>query len=542
MHDYREEVRSVDHILAAIQAAFRRRAAARAGLWVGSAALAVLAGLLAADAAADFGAARPAVYFIALVAAAAGVVGAAWTGWMRRPSPLYLAHLVERRRPELKSALVTYVELRCTGGGDPSMCAAVGRRAGQVLKEADPAEFVPPGSLRPAGAAATASACVLALALWLTQGIIFRGGPAAAVASPDAAGRPGVIARSAVPAGPSADGASSRAAGPSAALAEEAARELVTAIQADGGKFERLAAALAEQSPGPPAGTGGQGAGESGPTSAAAGNAGQGAAENTDGPGGSSAASAAQSDSAQGPNGDARPADAQGPRSADGPANGGGSGNAGAKADSGKGGNRPPDSPDAATGGAAPRGSPAGALPDSTGRAEAGMGEGGAAPAPRPGHATPPPLLPRPQPTDFPEKTLDAMRRVKRLIDGADERLREGEVTDGFLGRMGMSNADFRRFVSAWQRKLEQVAPESSGAPLPVRQAGRTPPKGELIGGGTGPDSRPIVGPAPSADAAHGPVQAAGSQISARLRPAVAAYFEAVGKLAAESGAEDVPK
>ena len=63
------------------------------------------------------------------------------------------------------------------------------------------------------------------------------------------------------------------------------------------------------------------------------------------------------------------------------------------------------------------------------------------------------------------------------------------------------------------------------------------------VGGGSGLDARPITGPDPSAsDGRHGAVEGAEGQVSARLRPAVAAYFETVGRLAAESGPKDGPK
>ena len=498
MHDHEAEIRCLNHVLAAVEAALRRRAAVCAALWAGGAAAAGLTVLLAADAAADFGpGVRPAVYLIAVAAAAAGIGLAAWAAGRRRPSPLYLARLIEGRRPELKNSLLTYVELRCAQGGDPSMCAAVGRRAGRILQDADPAEFVPQGSLRPATVAATASACVLAAAIWLAQGVVFHHWTASAQASPGARGRAGAAIPAAVVPGGPAEAAASAAGGP---LSEEPARELAAAILADGEKLERLAAALGQQSPGLSPGQGGQGTG--GAESAAG-------SGNAAGGGGSAEGAGGGAESAAGGNA----------------AGGGATQGAGGATESAAGGN--------AAGGGDTESAAGGADPDG----------GGSPGRPPPGRATAPPLAPRPQPTNFPEKTLDAMRRIKRLIDGADERLRDGEVTDGFLGRMGMSNADFRRFVAAWQRKLEQAAPEAALLPpasLLPRLGG---PRGDLIGGGAGPDARPITGPDPSAsDGRHGAVEGAEGQVSPRLRPAVAAYFETVGKLAAESGPKDVPK
>ena len=495
MHEHEAEIRCLDHVLAAVEAAFRCRAAACAALWAGGAAAAGLTVLLAADAAADFGpGVRPAVYLIAVAAAAAGIGLAAWTAWLRRPSPLYLARLIEGRRPELKNSLLTYVELRCAQGGDPSMCAAVGRRAGRFLQDADPAEFVPQGSLRPATAAATASAGGLAAAIWLAQGVVFHHWTASAQASLGARGRAGAaIPAAVVPGGPAEAVAAGAAGGP---LLEEAAPELAAAILADGEKLERLAAALGQQSPGLSPKQGGQGTGaESAGTGNAAGHSAAGGAN----------AAGGGTESAAGGNA----------------AGGGPTQGAGGGTESAPGGRADPDGV----------GSP-GRPPPSTG--------GRTGPQAR---AAAPPLGPRPQPTNFPEKTLDAMRRIKRLIDGADERLRDGQVTDGFLGRMGMSNADFRRFIAAWQRKLEQAAPEAALSPPASLVPGAAPARGDLIGGGSGPDARPITGPDPSAsDGRHGAVEGAESQVSARLRPAVAAYFEAVGKLAAESGSKDVPK
>ena len=539
MHDHEAEIRCLDHVLAAVEAALRCRAAACAALWAGGAAAAGLIVLLAADAAADFGPGlRPAIYLIAVAAAAAGIGLAAWAAWRRRPSPLYLARLIEGRRPELKNSLLTYVELRCAQGGDPSMCAAVGRRAGRFLQDADAAEFVPQGSLRPATVAATASACVLAAAIWLAQGVVFHHWTASAQASPGARGRAGAaIPAAVVPGGPAEAVAAGAAGGP---LSEEAAPELAAAILADGEKLERLAAALGQQSPGLSPKQGGKGTGaESAGTGNAAGHSAAGGA-NAAGSGGSAeGAGGATESEAGGGNavgggstqsaGGATESEAGG-----GNAVGGGSTQgAGGGTESAAGGN--------AAGGGSTQGTAGGTESAPGGRTDP---DGGGSPGrPPQAHATAPPLAPRPQPTNFPEKTLDAMRRIKRLIDGADERLRDGQVTDGFLGRMGMSNADFRRFIAAWQRKLEQAAPEAALLPPASLVPGAAPARDDLIGGGSGPDARPITGPDPSAsDGPHGAVQGAEGQVSARLRPAVAAYFEAVGKLAAESGSKDIPK
>jgi hypothetical protein len=558
MHEHEAEIRCLDHVLAAVEAAFRCRAAACAALWAGGAAAAGLTVLLAADAAADFGpGVRPAVYLIAVAAAAAGIGLAAWTAWLRRPSPLYLARLIEGRRPELKNSLLTYVELRCAQGGDPSMCAAVGRRAGRFLQDADPAEFVPQGSLRPATAAATASACVLAAAIWLAQGVVFHHWTASAQASLGARGRAGAaIPAAVVPGGPAEAVAAGAAGGP---LLEEAAPELAAAILADGEKLERLAAALGQQSPGLSPKQGGQGTGaESAGTGNAAGHSAAGGANaaggGTESAAGGNAAGGGPTQGAGGGTESAAGGNAPGGGSTQGAGGGtesaAGGNAAGGGSTQGAGGGTESAAGGNAAGGGPTQGAGGGTESAPGGRADPdGVGSPGRPPPSTGGRTGPqaraaaPPLGPRPQPTNFPEKTLDAMRRIKRLIDGADERLRDGQVTDGFLGRMGMSNADFRRFIAAWQRKLEQAAPEAALSPPASLVPGAAPARGDLIGGGSGPDARPITGPDPSAsDGRHGAVEGAESQVSARLRPAVAAYFEAVGKLAAESGSKDVPK
>lgn len=524
MHDHEAEIRCLNHVLAAVEAALRRRAAACAALWAGGAAAAGLTILLVADAAADFGpGVRPAVYLIAVVAAAAGIGLAAWAAGRRRPSPLYLARLIEGRRPELKNSLLTYVELRCAQGGDPSMCAAVGRRAGRILQDADPAEFVPQGSLRPATVAATASACVLTAAIWLAQGVVFHHWTASAQASPGARGRAGTAIPAAVVPGGLAEAAAGAVGGP---LSEGAAPELAAAILADGEKLERLAAALGQQSPGLSPGQGGQGTGRA-ESAAGSGNAAGG--------GGSAEGAGGATESAAGGGNTAGGGSTQGGGAAESAAGGGATESAAGGKAAGGGATQGGGAAESAGSGGATESAPGGGRADPDG--------GGSPGRPPPGRATAPPLTPRPQPTNFPEKTLDAMRRIKRLIDGADERLRDGEVTDGFLGRMGMSNADFRRFVAAWQRKLEQAAPEAALSPPASLVPGAAPARGDLIGGGSGPDARPITGPDPSAsDGRHGAVEGAEGQVSPRLRPAVAAYFETVGKLAAESGPKDVPK
>jgi len=129
------------------------------------------------------------------------------------------------------------------------------------------------------------------------------------------------------------------------------------------------------------------------------------------------------------------------------------------------------------------------------------------------------------------------MRRVRPLLAEADRRLREGEVTDAFLGRMGMGGAEFRRFVTAWQRKLDAAAPGPAEAEAP--RATRTvagSAAGELLRPAAGAGSRPLVDAPRGADPAAA-VERAATPVSARLRPAVRAYLDAVGRVA-----DDAPR
>jgi hypothetical protein len=134
------------------------------------------------------------------------------------------------------------------------------------------------------------------------------------------------------------------------------------------------------------------------------------------------------------------------------------------------------------------------------------------------------------------------MRQVKRLIDQADRMVRDGEVSDAFLGRMGMGNAEFRRFVTAWQRELETAQPSDTAGPPPSIStvAGGVGPAAEIIRTGSGGSGRSTVSPAVARSAGpQGQVQGAEARVSPRLKPAVSAYFDSVGRLAAEGGVKD---
>lgn len=147
---------------------------------------------------------------------------------------------------------------------------------------------------------------------------------------------------------------------------------------------------------------------------------------------------------------------------------------------------------------------------------------------------TGPPIPERPQPTAFPKNPLDATRWADRLIKEADRRLREGEVSDAFLERMGMSQADFRRFVVSWQRRLESAAPGTGAtlAPGAIRTAA-APGAGEAVGASGAGLARTMVDRGP--EGTPGPsdlVQDDSSQVSVRFRPAVSAYFDELSRLA----------
>jgi hypothetical protein len=133
------------------------------------------------------------------------------------------------------------------------------------------------------------------------------------------------------------------------------------------------------------------------------------------------------------------------------------------------------------------------------------------------------------------------MRRAKRLIEEADRRLRDGEVTDTFLGRMGVGNAEFRRFVVAWQRRLEAAG--GTGAATSRPREVRTDPgkrEVEVLRPTGGTEAAPIVGPVNvGPDGRKGSVQNASSDVSPRLQPAVKAYFETIDQLTAEPGEKE---
>jgi len=594
VHEGRSECRFIEATIAEVQAALVRQAAMRAGLWAAAAVAGAMAGLVAVDGATNFAAGiRPIVYGLAAAGGAIIIAAATMAARAQVLAPMCVAHLIEEVRPDLKNALITFAELRADPGSDPSMCAAVGRRAARILSEADLCDFVPVACVRRAAWAATGGACLLGAMLWLTQGVLFGHGPAAAEAGQII----GDVAVRVPGAGGAGSGANRRAPGvssgsrtseaegtspgenlktgegdPELALGAPgntgaggaAAPLLAAALKADGEKFERLARALG----GKPAGAG---------QDASAGDTGQ-------APGASDTGRAPSASSGSYSNGEkqsaadvhnpdltvgARNATQQAPSASDtgrAPSASSGSYSNGEKQSAAD--VRNPDLTVGARNATqqAPGASDTGRAPSASSGSYSNGEKQSAADVRNPDltvgarHSSPP--IPKwPQSDAFPEKTLDAMRKVRRLVDEADTRLRDGEVTDAFLGRMGMSNADFRRFVAAWQRQLEKPSPEpDAGASGDTRKSPAAPtagssapasgsaPKVEFLPAAAGADARPVAGLAPAAAAIQGgAVQGADTSVSVRMRPAVSAYFEAVGRLAAEKAdpratPKDVPK
>ncbi len=519
-----EGSRLLSHLIGSLQSVLRRRAAGVAAMWATAGALAAIAGLLAVDwstAAPD--SSRSAACGAAGAAAVAVVAGAAFMAWRRKPSRLYAARLIEKGRPELKNALTTFVELACDPSSDPSMTAAVGRRAATILARDVPGRFLPPLQIRRPLAAVLGAGAIVGLMLWLAQGTRVRpwvasadGGvmaadivpvhPAPDVPRPVALDWPGPrpsggTKRSAKQtAGRSPADTSSAAKAPARQPSRTeregeaaAAQSLAAAIRADAQTFERLAAALAADG-----------------------------ASDTEGNGAGTGTPRHDGDAVRGP---------YGPRNDD---------------ESGA---------DAVKGAVSRRASPARAVdgsepPSGAGGAAAPQGvrpraAGGAESAKPPRKTAGDSPLPDREPSDaFPKNALDAMRRARRLIKEADRRLREGEVADAFLGRMGVGNAEFRRFVVAWQQKFEAATSGPTVTPRPreVRSAAGKK-EGDVLRPAGGSEAAPIVGPVDlGPDGRKGSVQGTASWVSPRLRPAVTAYFRALDRLTAEPSEKDPPK
>ena len=573
------QIQFLHDLLGSVRVALRRRAAVGAALWATAAVLAATAVLLVADAAFRFaGAPRLAAYGVILVGGAAVAGVAVFAAWKRTPSRLYVARVVEQCRPDLKNALITFLDLEADPAVDRSTCVAVGRRAVRVLAKADPASLLPPPRLRrPVGAAAAAGVLVLAL-LWLVQGILVRpwvagasgftgaSRPSAATPGPGTASKaagaeqiepqegetgdaeeavPGqcdpaaeVDAKGAAdseanggegePSAP--DPAAGQAPGAQAAAEQGAAEEVGAEVQADAEAFERLAAALADEPSGRDA--------EEGPGND---------------PGETSGAGDA-SPSPGSPSGDgAEPAEGTGADEAGRPTGEPGEGAEGAPGESEASeaeATTPPRGADTAEGPGAPQ-----VADPSAETAEAGAGPQPEEAAPSAGEAAPtpgegggpgtggdgpprlasdgPPIPERPQPAHVPDDALEATRWASDLVHEAAEKLSEGEVSDAFLDRMGMSQAEFRRFLVAWQRKMEASGAGLGATAPPSRRRVLEGPADEPLRQATGSAAAAAVLDAGSAarDPDAEAVRAERVKVSPRLAPAVSAYFETLGRL-----------
>jgi hypothetical protein len=494
---------------------------------------------------------RGVVYAALLVASAGASAGLVLGAWLRRPSPLYVARLIERARPDLKNALITFLELAREPGEDPSACAAVGRRAARILGEMQATAVLPPYDRRPAALAAAGMAGVVAAGLWLAQGVFIAPwieGAQASITGQVGPGGPGV------PRGTAADAVAS--AGTGAATQTPGAPDGSGA--AAGSARAPDGAAQAPSAGGAGANSGRGGAGEGGRAGPEQGGSGTGTgAGDGAGDGGSAQAlaSAVRGDQptfdrlaqalgqegiggAEPSPGSAAPSPGGAEPSPGGAAERTGSGRPGSPDSSGRG---TPDAtgatdPSSASGGEAGEGGTS--RPDGRGAgteegASPGAGGSGGSASTQAGRRDRPPIPPRPQGRDFPPEALDALRAAGRIIEKAEERLQDGEANDGFLGEIGMSRQEFRRFVVAWKRRLETAAAGAGVTAAPeASRAAAAPPEAEVLQPGRADAARAVRGgESGEADATE---LFAGDEtaVSPRLRPAVSAYFEALGRLA----------
>jgi len=138
--------------------------------------------------------------------------------------------------------------------------------------------------------------------------------------------------------------------------------------------------------------------------------------------------------------------------------------------------------------------------------------------------------------TDVPEDAPDAMRRTKPDGAKADADAAAEAKSRPFLGRMGVSPADGRRYATAWQERgrSDTTAPGGSASPLP-RPSVAAHNEGAILEPAGEADARSAVAEAgKGADERGGLMHAATSRVSPRLRPAVRAYFEYLERLGRE--------
>jgi hypothetical protein len=456
------DARFLVDLVAATQAGLRRRAALRAALWSGAAVLAAATAILLADAATGFAAGgRAAVYGAVALGGAVALAAVTAATWLKVPAAAYVVRLIEQRRPDLRNGLITFLELWSGSLQDRSAGLAVAHRAARLLAEEQPETLVPHEPLRRPAVAAAAAAAILGAAVWLAQGVLFEpwiGGaqagarptgntPWISLQSPGAA-TPGQNlprgsvqdqspATSDVAAGPGraqdlTGQTSASGGGPEGA----AALALAQQMSAEAETLGRLAAALGGSSPDPSSNSGGPGGAEAdaaagGPTTASAADATQGR-----GNGGSQSLPGAQ---AQG-----------GP---------------GAAADRAAGQDKAGANPAAAGNTREPG-------PGGTADKGGSTGTGGGAGSPKSPVGNSPPIPERPQPAELPKNALDATRWAEHLIKEADARLRDGEVSEALLRDMGMSPAEFRRFVTTWKRRLGAAGGPDATGPAETTRAG----------------------------------------------------------------------
>jgi hypothetical protein len=443
-----------------------------------------------------------------------------------------VARLIERRRPELRTSLITFLEL--ASAGDEGARDAVAVRAARLLAESRAEDLAPAAPLRRPLVGGGCAAVAFGAALWLAQGIVFRpwirGAEAVPVAyepAPTAVGRPpappahadrmGSGEEAGTPRGsvaePRQDGAaetpSAGATDPAESIAGQdpdagdgglegsaapaLVRQLAQEVGRDRERFERLAAAMA--GPDPVAAGSRLEEGSRDPTQgapSAPSNGGGLREEPADGmwqdPG--TAASSTSADATVGRT------------TADGAGTGDPSGTPGDMEE---------------TGGDVP------------GTGGGGVGEAGGPVAE--------PLPERPQPGELPENALDTARWAERLIERADRKLRDGRTDEGFLRDMGMSPAEMQRFVTSWKRRFDAAG---AGGPTETPSAGpgrrtRHAEPGEVLHATGEAAARPLrdSGGHGSGDARA--IQEETSRVAPHLRPCVEAYFEALSRAADEA-------
>jgi len=126
------------------------------------------------------------------------------------------------------------------------------------------------------------------------------------------------------------------------------------------------------------------------------------------------------------------------------------------------------------------------------------------------------------------------MRRQKPLIEDGHRRPDEGESPRKFLGQMGVSTADDRRYTTAWPsgRQGPHAGPDATP---PAGRVRTVPGKvdGEVLEATGNAGARAVVVPADAEAGERGAlIHAAEARVSPRLRSAVRAYFERIGRLA----------